>query len=284
MILIAVNSRTVRMQIERLCIEGGLTRLATLMAGTLAEARAALSAHPIGVVVLDDWFPDGRGADLLAAIRADTDKSLPVLSIATRLGAEAGLAPDAEVSKSELVTRLVPELRTLMRAHRPESSLGNVLVVDDSRTYRELLRASLESAGYKVVLAETGEEGVRCAFEQRPDALLVDSMFAGHQRCRSHPPYPWANPPHAAPHAFCSPRLKTAAKSSKRSKPAPTRSSARTKRSPVILARLAGQSCARPAPRAAHFACLAPLSFRDAFALIGVLTRGPLDPISAVFV
>ena len=179
MILIAVHSRTVRMQIERLCVEAGLTKFAAIMASTLAEARAALAAHPIGAVVLDDWFPDGRGADLLAEIRGAQSHPHPVLAIAANLGAERGFSPDAEVPKAELVERLVPALRSLLKREAAQASLGTVLVVDDSRTYRELLRSSLEDAGYKVVLAETGEEGVRCAFEQRPDAMLVDSMLPG---------------------------------------------------------------------------------------------------------
>ncbi len=178
MILIAVHSRTIRMQIERLCVEGGVTKVAAIMAATAAEARAALAAHPVAGVVLDDWFPDGRGADLLAEIR-NLYPALPVLSIATQLGAEAGLKADAEVPKAELVTSLVPRMRTMMRSRASETTRGRVLVVDDSRTYREQLRASLEAAGYKVILAETGEEGVRCAFEQIPDAILVDSMLPG---------------------------------------------------------------------------------------------------------
>ena len=178
MILIAVHSRTIRMQIERLCVEGGVTKVAALLAATVAEAKAALAAHPVAGVVLDDWFPDGRGGELLGEIRV-LYPTLPVLSIATELGAEQGLKPDAEVLKAELVTSLVPRMRTMMRSRASESAQARVLVVDDSRTYREQLRASLAAAGYKVILAETGEEGVRCAFEQRPDAVLVDSMLPG---------------------------------------------------------------------------------------------------------
>ncbi len=179
MILIAASSRTIRMQIERLCLEGGLTSIAAIMAGTVAEARDALAVHPIAGVVLDDWFPDGRGADLLASIRSAPGEARPVLSIGTDLAADTGFVPDAEVSKADLVTLLVPTLRRLLQARVAQSSLGRVLVVDDSRTYRELLRSSLEAAGYTVTLAETGEEGVRCAFEQKPDAILVDSMLPG---------------------------------------------------------------------------------------------------------
>ena len=174
------------MQIERLCVEGGITRLATIVASTLAEARAALAVHPVGAVVLDDWFPDGSGAELLAEIRSTRGHTLPVLSIASNLGDDLGLKPDAVVPKAQLVEHLVDAMRSLMQrpsaiaqAQAQSQPLSRVLVVDDSRTYRELLRISLEEAGYTVVLAETGEEGVRCALEQRPDAMLVDSMLPG---------------------------------------------------------------------------------------------------------
>ena len=173
MILIAVNSRTVRMQIERMLKEAGLD---ALTASTLAEARTALEAHPVTAVVLDDWFPDGRGADLLRDLRSDDAKALPVIGLAAGLLASGA---DAEVAKADLNTHLVAALNREFQAPAGDTSLGRVLVVDDSRTYRELLRVSLERAGYTVVLAETGEEGVRCAFERPPDAMLVDSMLPG---------------------------------------------------------------------------------------------------------
>ena len=54
-----------------------------------------------------------------------------------------------------------------------------ILVIDDSATFREELRTAFESAGYRVLTAATGEEGLRVAGAQRPDAIVVDGVLPG---------------------------------------------------------------------------------------------------------
>lgn len=48
------------------------------------------------------------------------------------------------------------------------------LVIDDEMQIRRLLRAALESAGYKVVEAGTGEGGISEVALSRPDVVLLD--------------------------------------------------------------------------------------------------------------
>jgi two-component system NtrC family sensor kinase len=54
-----------------------------------------------------------------------------------------------------------------------------VLIIDDSATYREQLRACLEEAGFAVLTAATGEDGLRVAAMQRPGAVIVDGILPG---------------------------------------------------------------------------------------------------------
>ncbi len=49
-----------------------------------------------------------------------------------------------------------------------------VLVVDDEVQIRRLLQLTLESDGYKVVKAETAEDGIRRAAMDRPDLIVLD--------------------------------------------------------------------------------------------------------------
>jgi two-component system KDP operon response regulator KdpE len=49
-----------------------------------------------------------------------------------------------------------------------------VLVIEDEAPMRRLLRAALGSAGYRVVEAATGAEGLREAATRPPDVVLVD--------------------------------------------------------------------------------------------------------------
>jgi DNA-binding response OmpR family regulator len=46
-------------------------------------------------------------------------------------------------------------------------------------TFREQLRAALEHACYRVLVASTGEDGLRVAAAQRPNAIVVDGVLPG---------------------------------------------------------------------------------------------------------
>ena len=54
-----------------------------------------------------------------------------------------------------------------------------ILVVEDNDRNRKLVRAVLEHAGYDVVEATTGEEGVRLAAQVVPDLVLMDIQLPG---------------------------------------------------------------------------------------------------------
>ena len=54
-----------------------------------------------------------------------------------------------------------------------------VLVVEDNDRNRKLVRTVLEHAGYDVVEAETGEEGVTAAAAVEPDLVLMDVQLPG---------------------------------------------------------------------------------------------------------
>ena len=55
-----------------------------------------------------------------------------------------------------------------------------VMVIEDEKEIRDLVRYNLERAGYRVATAGDGEQGLKCLFESRPDALVLDLMLPGH--------------------------------------------------------------------------------------------------------
>lgn len=52
-----------------------------------------------------------------------------------------------------------------------------ILVVEDDRALREGLSMNLKMHGYKVLTASDGEEGMRMAFDARPDLIVLDIMM-----------------------------------------------------------------------------------------------------------
>jgi two-component system cell cycle response regulator DivK len=54
-----------------------------------------------------------------------------------------------------------------------------ILVVEDHEDNRRILRDLLTSAGYELIEAETGPEGVDMAKVHRPDLILMDLQLPG---------------------------------------------------------------------------------------------------------
>lgn len=125
--------------------------------------------------------------------------------------------------KNELVNILhVPEL--LAKARRAQSvaqtsdattdaaAAWHILVVDDSLNTREIEKDVLEAQGYRVTLAEDGQDGLRKAQQEQFDAVLTDiempnmDGFTLTERLRQEPRY------HATPIIIITSREKPADK------------------------------------------------------------------------
>lgn len=64
---------------------------------------------------------------------------------------------------------------------------ATILVVDDEPHVVRLLKANLESSGYKVLTASDGEQGLRLVESELPDLVILDIMLPkmdGYEVCR----------------------------------------------------------------------------------------------------
>ncbi len=52
-----------------------------------------------------------------------------------------------------------------------------ILVVDDEPDLRSVLRFGLEAAGFEVLEASDGEQGLQVACDQLPDLIVLDLML-----------------------------------------------------------------------------------------------------------
>ena len=183
-VLIVDDSLTVRMDLQEAFDNAGFESRAC---GTAAAAREAFVAEPADVIVLDVLLPDGDGVELLRELRASPTLSGAVVMM---LSTEAevkdrvrGLSTGADeyVGKPYDTHYVVAKARELLRARREANGNGRskILVIDDSITFREALRQVLDESGYEVRVVGSGEEGLRAAAVERPNAVVVDSELPG---------------------------------------------------------------------------------------------------------
>lgn len=180
--LIVDDSLTVRMDLADAFRAADLE---TELAASAAEMRAALARGDVSLVILDLVLPDADGLELLTEIRAGSSPPA-VLLLSTEaevhdriLGLKTGA--DDYVGKPYDAGYVIARAKALLgqRAGPSSHELATILVVDDSATFREVLRRSLEQLGYQVAIAENGEDGLKLAASLRPTAILVDSIMPG---------------------------------------------------------------------------------------------------------
>ena len=83
---------------------------------------------------------------------------------------EADVVPDELPSPAETLERISDQVS--------EAKSGStILVIDDDPEASDIIRRFLEKDSYNVVTALSGEQGLRLAHEQRPDAITLDVMM-----------------------------------------------------------------------------------------------------------
>jgi two-component system NtrC family sensor kinase len=184
LVLVVDDSLTVRMDLAEAFEAAGFQ---PLPCGTAADARQAIAREPIRIVVLDVLLPDGDGVELLKDVRGSASgRSVIVLMLSTEAEVKDRIralqtGADAYIGKPYEAGYVVAKACELLRSrgeerleHRP-----TILIIDDSATFREELRSVFDRAGYAVLLAKTGEEGLHIAAVQRPSAIVVDGVLPG---------------------------------------------------------------------------------------------------------
>ena len=184
-VLIVDDSLTVRMDLGEAFELGGFTNT---LCSTLSEARRVLLTGSFDLIILDVLLPDGDGIQFLREIRTTPSSAgIPVMLLSSEAEVRdrvRGLQTGADdyVGKPYDQAYVVARARELLRKKEPpkESPKSRtVLVIDDSPTFREELTSVLESSGYLVLTAGTGEDGLRAAVDARPAVIVVDGVLPG---------------------------------------------------------------------------------------------------------
>lgn len=54
---------------------------------------------------------------------------------------------------------------------------NKILVVDDEKPIADIIKYNLEKEGYKVFVAEDGQQAIDCTYEHKPDLIILDIML-----------------------------------------------------------------------------------------------------------
>ena len=183
-VLVVDDSLTVRMSLVEMLEAADFPVVAC---ATGAEARKALSETRFALAILDILLPDTDGIELLKEIRANPSAAgtaVMLLSTETEVrdrirGLKTGA--DEYIGKPYDPSYVVARAHELVRRGQDTGAAAQetVMIVDDSITFREALKAALLEAGYRVAVASTGEEGLRQAAHVRPAAMIVDGDLPG---------------------------------------------------------------------------------------------------------
>lgn len=182
-VMVIDDSLTVRMDLAEAFRDAGF---AVVLCENASSARARIDEDRPALIVLDVVLPDGDGIQFLDELRRqDKTEAVPVILLSSEAEVKdriRGLTRGANeyVGKPYDAAYVVARAAELLRNQDPETRPAerlDVLVIDDSRTYREELSEHLEQTGYRVFAASSAKEGLRRAADLRPAAIVVDGVM-----------------------------------------------------------------------------------------------------------
>ena len=127
-------------------------------------------------VLLDILLPRVDGWELLARLKADpATAACPVVIVSMLDERGKGFALGASEYLVKPVGR--EEMVEALARCAPPGERTAVLVIDDDPVDRRLLAATLEPAGYQVLTAVGGAEGLAAIRRERPAVVLLDLLM-----------------------------------------------------------------------------------------------------------
>jgi PAS domain S-box-containing protein len=146
---------------------------------TVAEGeeglRLARELQP-DVITLDVMLPGLDGWAVLTELKADPALAdIPVVMLTIVDNKNLGYALGASDYLTKPIQR--ERLRAVLEKYRRQPQPGTVLVVEDDRETREILRRLLEKEGCQVIAAENGRVALERLAQSQPMLILLDLMM-----------------------------------------------------------------------------------------------------------
>jgi DNA-binding response OmpR family regulator/anti-sigma regulatory factor (Ser/Thr protein kinase) len=152
----------------------------TKVARTGTEALTMVNELKPDAITIDVLLPDMDGWEILKRLKEDRVTSgIPTILVSVVDNRELGAALGANdyfvkpVDAKELVKRL----GTFDLKNKAGGRPTRILIVDDQPANREWLKHVLEPAGFKVIIAKGGREGIELARSRQPDLVMLDLVM-----------------------------------------------------------------------------------------------------------
>jgi len=150
--------------------------------GPEALALSLQHAGPIDLLVTDVIMPGMTGRELATRLR-EVRPEIKVLYVsgysADIIGRAGELNPGIDyLPKPYTAAQLALKVREVLG---PSKCAGRILVLDDDDAVRRLLHETLTDAGYQVLSARDGREGMRLVAEQPFDLVVTDLIMPGQE-------------------------------------------------------------------------------------------------------
>ncbi|MDZ8189333.1 MAG: ATP-binding protein [Nostoc sp. ChiSLP02] len=140
---------------------------------TLAQARLVLQQVRPAAIMLDIMLEGQNGWTFLRELKGDaTTRSIPVVVITIIDNEKQALALGADGFLIKPVDRLLllNKLNKLINGDRHQK----ILLIDDDRTYRYLVKQLLVNTPLSILEAANGQEGLDLAEHEQPNAIVLD--------------------------------------------------------------------------------------------------------------
>jgi PAS domain S-box-containing protein len=147
-----------------------------------ADAIAQVQEIKPDLITLDVIMPDVNGYALAAILKNDPlTVDIPIIMVSVLDHKETGLrlGADRYITKPINMDTLIHDVDTLLAESVHER---NVLIADESASIINNLTEVLQSKGYKVTCASTGDELIAKAIATKPDMIVANAKFSAQQK------------------------------------------------------------------------------------------------------
>ncbi|WP_188110000.1 response regulator [Sulfurimonas hydrogeniphila] len=176
-VLIVEDSRVINNTLTARLKEQGFR---CLQSYDLAKAREILQENEISLVILDLHLPDGEGEDLIDEIK-EANKETKIVIFTS----ENDLLRRDELFRLGILDYLlkgknanltVKEILSIIESMQINPNY-TLLIVDDSRVIRRMMKNILSSCGYTILEAHNGTEAIQKVAQSKIDLMLLDMQM-----------------------------------------------------------------------------------------------------------